>query len=137
MNFKKIPSSTLQKGPKRHNICRILPPNRKSWKNDIADGVRPTLRMTWCQWPERVLRSPLINFRISHYVMFRFLMKDITISNCLIYQCLTIWLLRPLVVHKIKYTISISYSYFLWGPSPHWVQRVSNIAHHIQCLSLD
>ena len=27
------PSCTLHKGPKRHNICRILPPNQKSCKN--------------------------------------------------------------------------------------------------------
>ena len=32
----KNPLYTLHKGPKRHNICSILPPNRKSCKNEIA-----------------------------------------------------------------------------------------------------
>ena len=31
----KNPLYTLHKGPKRHNICSILLPNRKSCKNDI------------------------------------------------------------------------------------------------------
>ena len=34
----KNPLYTLHKGPKRHNICSILLPNRKSCKNDIPLG---------------------------------------------------------------------------------------------------
>ena len=32
----KNPLYTLHKGPKRHNIGSILPPNQKSCKNEIA-----------------------------------------------------------------------------------------------------
>ena len=32
----KNPLYTLHKGPIRHNICRILPQNRKSCKNDMV-----------------------------------------------------------------------------------------------------
>ena len=34
--FLKNPLYTLPKGTKRHNICSILPQNRKSCKNEIA-----------------------------------------------------------------------------------------------------
>ena len=35
----KNPLYTLHKGPKGHNICRILPPNRKSCKNEMVYEV--------------------------------------------------------------------------------------------------